>query len=99
MTTIRFHKKALLDFTESYDYYEEQSKGLGERFVTEADKIISLIQKHPLRARIIKANYRIVNIPDFPFQIIYTYNKALNRISLTAIHHAAKHPKKRFRKL
>ena len=98
MTTIRFHQKALMDFTESYDYYEDQSKGLGERFITEADKIIDLILKHPARARIIKGNYRIVNIPVFPFQIIYTYNKVLNRISVTAIHHAAKHPKKRFRK-
>ena len=34
MITIRFHEKVLFDFTESYDYYEEQSKGLGERFVT-----------------------------------------------------------------
>ena len=98
MITIRFHEKVLFDFTESYDYYEEQSKGLGERFVTEADKIINLIQKHPIKARIIKGNYRAVNIPDFPFQIIYSYNKVMNRISVSALHHTSKHPKKRFRK-
>ena len=65
---------------------------------TEADKIINLIQKHPIRARIIKGNYRAVNIPDFPFQIIYSYNKVMNRISVSALHHTSKHPKKRFRK-
>ena len=98
MTTIRFHTKALLDITESYDYYEAQSKGLGERFIAEADNIIDIIQNNPTRARLIKGNYRAINLPTFPFLIIYNYNKLLKRVSVTAVHHAAKNPKKRFRK-
>ena len=50
MITVRFHPKALLDFTESYDYYEDHSAGLGERFIAEADKVIAVVQQHPLRA-------------------------------------------------
>lgn len=98
MTIIRFHTKALLDITESYDYYEEQSKRLGEKFISEADNFIDIIQNHPTRARIIKGNYRSVNLVIFPFQIIYTHNKFLKRVSIIAVHHAAKNPKKRFRK-
>ncbi len=67
MTAIRFHTKALLDITASYDYYEEESKGLGERFISEADNIIDTIQKHPTRARVIKGNYRTVSLPTFHF--------------------------------
>ena len=98
MITVRFHPKALLDFTESYDYYENHSAGLGERFIAEADKVIAVVQQHPLRARTIKGNYRIINIHAFPFQIIYTFNKSMLRVSIIAAHHASKHPKKRFRK-
>lgn len=95
---LRAHTLVSVDFIEAYDYYESKSKGLGERFITEIESAYLSIQKNPLRARIIKGAYRLVNLSVFPFQIIYTFNKNLNRISIVSIHHASKHPGKRFRK-
>ncbi len=98
MNSLRFHHKALIDFDESYKYYEQQSKGLGERFAAEVDERLMQIKLHPLKPKLIKANYRIVFTKIFPFQIVYTFNKTTGRISVLALHHNSKNPKKRFRK-
>jgi plasmid stabilization system protein ParE len=95
---VRTHPGAYIDFDEAFEYYEEKQVGLGERFANEVNRTLIQIENHPLRARIIKGNYRIVNFKIFPFQIVYLYNKTLDRISISAIHHTAKHPKKKFRK-
>jgi len=95
---LRTHPKANEDFFESYFYYEKESTGLGERFFREVKDAYAVIEKFPLRNRIIKNNYRRYPLKKFPFQIIYTYNKAKARISVITIHHSNKHPAKRFRK-
>ena len=95
---LRTHPKANNDFFESYFYYEKESKGLGERFYKEVKDAYAYIEKFPLRNRIIKGNYRRYTLKKFPFQIIYTFNKAKARISVIAIYHSGKHPGKRFRK-
>ena len=95
---LRTHQKANNDFFESYFYYEEKSQGLGENFYSEVKETYSVIQNHPLRHRILKSSYRVLNLKTFPFQIVYSYNKILERISIFSIHHNSKDPKKKFRK-
>ncbi len=95
---LRLHPLAYIDIIESYDYYESQTSGLGEKFVDQLRVTFQIIESHPLRARIIKGHYRLLNLDIFPFQIIYTFNKELKRISIASIHHASKDPRKRFRK-
>ncbi len=95
---LRTHQKANEDFFDSYFFYETRSAGLGEDFYIEIQAAYAIIKKHPLRNRIIKGNYRVYNLKKFPFQIIYTYNKIRDRISISAIYHTSKNPKKRFRK-
>ena len=95
---LRIHLKANIDFFESYLYYETASTGLGERFYKEIAEAYAYIEKYPLRKSILRGNYRAYMLTKFPFQIIYTYNKTKKRISIAAIHHTSKHPKKRFRK-
>ena len=95
---LRTHPEANNDFFESYFYYEKVTEGLGERFYEEVKEAYSNIEKNPLRKRLIKGNYRVYLLKRFPFQIVYTYNKVKERISIIAIHHNSKHPKKRFRK-
>ena len=95
---LRTHPKANIDFFESYFYYETSSAGLGERFYREVKSAYAHIKQFPLRQRIIKGNYRICNLKVFPFQIVYSYNKVTKIISVYAIHHNSKNPKKRFRK-
>ena len=86
------HTFVSADFIEAYDYYEPKSKGLGERFLKEIESDYLSIQQNPLSARIIKGAYWLVNLSVFLFQIIYTFNKNLNRISRFPIHYASKHP-------
>ncbi len=95
---LRTHPKANKDFFESYVYYEKESAGLGERFYKEVKDAYAYIEKFPLRSRIIKSNYRRCSLKKFPFQIVYTYNKAKARISIVAIYHSSRHPAKKFRK-
>ncbi|MBK7883111.1 MAG: type II toxin-antitoxin system RelE/ParE family toxin [Chitinophagaceae bacterium] len=94
----RVHPLAYNDFIESYDYYDLQVKGLGEKFYAELMTVFQMMESYPLRARMIKGHYRISNLNIFPFQIIYTFNKEIKRTSIVSIHHASKDPRKRFRK-
>src|SRR5882757_840913 len=95
---LRAHQKANNDFFEAYFYYEAKSPGLGEHFYTEVKAAYLIIQDHPLKQRILKGIYLVLNLKTFPFQIIYSYSKILNRISIFAIYHNSKNPKKKFRK-
>ena len=95
---LRTHPEANKDFQASYIYYETESAGLGEKFYNEIKDAYKYIKEFPLRNSIIKGSYRRISLKKFPFEIVYTYSKTLNRISISSIHHTSKHPQKRFRK-
>jgi toxin ParE1/3/4 len=90
-------EEAVADISEAYHYYENQSKGLGERFLAELEASYSSLATHPSNFGFID-NQKILRdkkVSVFPFNIIYFIEE--NSVVILAVHHSKKHPSKRYR--
>ena len=89
-----FKPEAELEINESFNYYEDQLEGLGERFLNELDKVINSILKTPNGFQKFY-NYRQIPFDIFPFVLIYEIdNKSL---IIYAVFKTPQDPKKKIR--
>ena len=87
------------EFTEASLWYEEQSPGLGERFIKMVETKLDLVLKFPERYPKRKGNFRETLVNIFPYIIIYTFNKKNQIVIVSSIFHASQNPRKKYRKL
>ncbi len=93
-----FHPQAEKEYSEAYQWYEQQQKGLGDRFEQMVDHRLQQIIQHPEYYKISKAPFREASIETFPFTIVYKSNKKRNIILISAIYHNKRNPKYKYRK-
>ena len=96
--TLIFNTDAENEFISAYTWYEEQQKGLGERFEKETEKQLEKIRTNPLFYHISKGNYRELSIDHFPFTIVYVVNKKNKTIYISSVFHTSRNPKGKYRK-
>ncbi len=73
MKFLTLHSKAKFEVAEAVAYYEGQSKGLGIRFLAEAERAMRLIQANPNLAQHYRnTDFRRYNLRKFPFSIFYS---------------------------
>lgn len=88
--------KAHKEITISWNWYEERSRGLGDRFVKEVkDTIFKIIQepnRYPLRYK----NYRQTVVDTFPFLIIFQINERRKLVRIISVFHTSRHPGKKY---
>ena len=66
MFNIEIFQTASADLQDAYDWYEEQSVGLGERFVNEVDDYLQLISNNPYQFAIqFSGKYRFALLRHF----------------------------------
>ena len=94
----RLHPMAHQDIIDAYEWYENQQQGLGDKFAAAIVQKIKTITNNPL-ANSSKGNYdfREALIKTFPFIIVYNVYELKREIFISSIHHASKHPKRKFR--
>lgn len=96
--TYKLLASAIKDYIEAYEWYENKQAGLGERFLKEVRLKIDAIAQYPevygSKGRI---GFREAKVPYFPYIIIYKMYKQDGVILITAVHHAKKHPRKKYR--
>lgn len=87
------------DYNKAYAWYEDQQKGLGERFFKAVRQTIEQISVHP-ESYSSKGSKKIreAQIDFFPYLIVYKVNKRSKTIYISSIHHTRKHPRKKYRK-
>lgn len=97
--TIRLHPKADEEYIKAYTWYEEQQDGLGEKFIKAVRKRLEAIANNPQTfGSKYNIHFREASVEIFPYIIVYkVYNKK-NEIFISAIHHAKRHPKRKYRK-
>ena len=78
MNTIIITKEADKEYSQSAIWYEEQSTGLGDRFILTIQKKLELIQNNPERYPKKKDELRAAVVRVFPFVIIYSFNKNIS---------------------
>ena len=84
------------DEENAYIWYEGKLKGLGDEFLTALEKAYIKISDNPTYFSFIdsKKEIRDYLLPRFPFLIIYRIKN--DSIQIIAVHHAKKHPSKRY---
>ncbi|WP_366185464.1 type II toxin-antitoxin system RelE/ParE family toxin [Flavobacterium ovatum] len=91
--TLKIKEEAYLDIKEAYDYYEENRKGLGERFLDTLELYLERVTVYPEHYQIKKSPFREVFIKDFPYLIIYEIEEY--KIIVYAVFCTHKNPKKK----
>jgi len=69
---VSYHRLAELELNEAAAYYELEEPGLGARFLTEVDRCIEAIVKHPQAGAIILGDVRRRLVRRFPYAVLYT---------------------------
>ncbi|WP_127129870.1 type II toxin-antitoxin system RelE/ParE family toxin [Pseudoflavitalea rhizosphaerae] len=95
----KLHPLVQDDYNEAYEWYEDQQKGLGERFVKAVRARINEILINP-EVYSSKGNrkFREAQVEFFPYLIVYKVSKKNKELLITSIHHMKKRPRKKYRK-
>jgi mRNA-degrading endonuclease RelE of RelBE toxin-antitoxin system len=93
-----FHPDADKEYRDAYQWYEQERKGLGERFEKMVEQRLQQIAAHPENYGFSKKMYREVSTNIFPYSIVYKLNKRKKVIYIAAIYHAKRNPKGKYRK-
>ena len=92
---ITIKEEAYYDLQRAYDYYEEQSKGLGEKFLESVKERLDYLRRYPLHFTKVEKDFRQTLIDTFPYLIIYEISGT--EIIVYAVFHGSQSPKKKFR--
>lgn len=99
--TVIVKEEAHQDTIEAYNYYEEKSTGLGERFLealqqryrelSKTPTLYSFINEDPLKV------LRDVKLEKFPFVVVYEIIE--KEVVVYAVHNTYKHPDNKLKKI
>ena len=91
---ISFKEQAREDVAKSFEWYDSQKSGLGDRFLTELNQTINQIALNPHLFQVRRKNIRLGLLKHFPYLIVYEIEE--KQIVIFKIIHAHRHPAKRF---
>ncbi len=82
------------EMSDAYDWYEEQSAGLGDRLYKEISHYLNLIEKKPLYFQVkYPGDVRAATLKKFPYLIIYWIDEVNSLIIVLSIFHTSRRPK------
>jgi plasmid stabilization system protein ParE len=91
---MRFHKLlpiAEQELAEAIDFYDKESRELGDRFIVDFDTVIERLCHYPESAPRVSKWLRIARLSGFPYNIIYRINP--DHILVTAVAHQSRRPR------
>lgn len=86
--TVRSDAEREID--EAFNWYEEQSAGLGKEFLRAIEAALFTIIREPLAYQLIHKKIRRILLRRFPHALFYIVEE--NRIVVTACFHQNRHP-------
>ncbi len=95
---IFFHPIAEIEYQEAYLWFEEQQLGLGDRFESAVDGRLNQILTKPFRYPKKRGVFRETKIATFPYLIVYKIYEKEKAIFVSAIYHASRDPRKKYRR-
>jgi len=72
MTRVSFHRLAELELNDAALYYEQESSGLGIRFLNEVERYVDGIVANPKAGRKVRGEVRRRILRKFPYGILYS---------------------------
>jgi len=90
MKSARFLDEARTEFLEQIVYYEEQQKGLGNRFRAAVEAAVCLASSRPELGSPWQLRTRRIFLKGFPFAVVYRIEPS--ELVIFAIAHFKRHP-------
>ncbi len=91
---VKLHPLANLELIDSFQYYEEQQKGLGYRFLKAYQDKTKFLATNPEATEIVFNNKRRAIINPFKYNLIYQVNHSSKVIIVIAVMHGSRSPKR-----
>ncbi|CAG5069838.1 hypothetical protein DYBT9623_02575 [Dyadobacter sp. CECT 9623] len=92
---LEFLESAEIELSETFEYYDAQQSGLGQRFVKELAHYLDSIADNPFKyAMKYKNPFRFAPLKIFPYLIAYWLDTEDNTIYVASIFHTSRNPKK-----
>ena len=85
-----FHPAAAEELVETSTFYDNEVPGLGERFVVEVERAVSLVTERPNMGQKIEKGFRRIVLARFPYSLIYSTES--NNVWILAVAHQRRRP-------
>lgn len=89
---LKFAGRAVHEIGEAFDWYEEQSKGLGSEFELAFELQLKRLEQVPLLYTEIMPGVRRTLLPRFPYGVFYTVKN--DWVHVLAVIHNARNPQR-----
>ena len=89
---LKFSGRAVREIGEAFDWYEEQSKGLGSEFELAFELQLKRLEQVPFLYAEIVPGVRRTLLPRFPYGVFYTVKDDL--VHVLAVIHNVRNPKR-----
>ncbi|MDD4943916.1 MAG: type II toxin-antitoxin system RelE/ParE family toxin [Rhodoferax sp.] len=89
---MKFSARTVREIGEAFEWYEEQSKGLGSEFELAFELQLKRLEQVPYLYPEIIPGVRRTLLPRFPYGIFYTVRK--DWVHVLAVIHNARHPQR-----
>ncbi len=90
---LKISESALLDIEQSKDWYDQQQKGLGDRFQNHVIQKIELLKTNPLIYNIRYNEIRCLVIDQFPFMVHFYADEENSSAEVLAVINTSRDPK------
>ena len=90
-----FRERAIFEIQESFEYYENQKIGLGNKFKIQLEKELDYILDNPKHFKIVRKSFRQATVNIFPFLIIYKISET--NIIIYSFFHTSRNPEKKLK--
>jgi len=82
---------AAADLTAAYDWYEDQSTGLGVEFLRAVDAVFAAVQRAPATFPSVRGRTRRALLRRFPYGVFFV--EAGDEVVVLAVAHGRRHPR------
>ena len=89
---LKFSGRAVREIGDAFDWYEEQSQGLGSEFELAFELQLKRLEQVPLLYAEIIPDVRRTLLPRFPYGVFYTVKSDL--VHVLAVIHNARNPRR-----
>jgi plasmid stabilization system protein ParE len=95
MYKLEIREEADEEIYEAFSWYEQQSPGLGDRFIGELEVVFQKITSAPQHYKIARSVFRQASVRSFPFVVYFEiYKNAI--IVVYSVFHTKRKPKNSF---